>query len=710
MKQIVQSLKDGSIDIVEVPIPSVSSKNILVRTSLSLVSSGTERMLLEFGKANYIEKARKQPDKVKEVLNKIKTDGIISTAESIKTKLDQPLELGYSNVGEVIAVGSDVKSFSIGDRVVSNGNHAEIISVPEFLAAKIPLNVKDEDATFTVVASIGLHAIRQANPNFGETFLVSGLGLIGLLTCEILISHGVSVLGCDFDSSKCNIAKEMGVDVLQLKDDTDLVGWCKTKTNNIGLDGSIITASTNTSSPINNAAEACRKRARIIMVGQTGMELRRDLFYKNEINFKVSCSYGPGRYDFNYENKGNDYPIGYVRWTVKRNFQCILDSISRKLINPSNLISHSFEINQASKAYELLTSKNNYLGIILKYPKDNKNKKNFIEISEGQSIKTKVYNFVSFVGSGNYASRILIPSFKKNGAKFGTIVSNSGVDPVFLGKKYKFKKASTDFEDILNDKLCNAVVIATRHDSHASYILKALKKGLNVFVEKPLCISSDDLNKIINFYKKSNLNSQPNPSVKPILMVGFNRRFSPLVIKVKNLIDNIQEPKCFIYNCNAGYIDLNHWTQDIKVGGGRLIGEACHFVDLLRFLAGSKIDGFTCNFMKDIKVTPDTFTITLHFENGSIGTINYMANGNKAFPKECLEVFSAGKVLRLENYRKLKGWGFKNFNSKNLFKQDKGQVACSAAFLKSINEGRSNPIPINEIFEVQKRLLDTFNL
>ena len=696
MKQLLQSLSTGDSDLPDLPSPAVARRQLLIRSSCSLVSAGTERMLVDFGKANLIDKARQQPDKVQQVLEKARADGLFTTLDAVRSKLDQPLALGYCNVGTVVAIGDGVLGFQVGDRVASNGPHAEIVAVPQNLCASIPSGVSDAAASFTVLAAIGLQGIRLAKPTLGETFVVSGLGLIGLLTAQLLAAQGCRVLGLDPDPAKCALAESLGITALNLSSGTDPVAWCLEHTGGIGVDGVLITASTPSSEPVHVAAQACRQRGRIVLVGVTGLELRRDLFYKKELSFQVSCSYGPGRYDPAYEQQGHDYPIGFVRWTEQRNFQAVLHALATGALRTEPLISHRFPIDQAAAAYELLSSREASLGILLTYPGTADPQQRTIALpAEPAAALRPGQPLLGVIGAGNYASRMLIPAFAKAGAQFHTLVASSGLGPVHVGRKYGFHQASTDVTALLADPSCNTMVIATRHDSHASLVQQGLAAGKHVFVEKPLCLTPAELTAIEALYTGEQL-----------LMVGFNRRFAPLLIDLQQQLEHLSGPKAFVYTCNAGTIPGDHWTQDPTLGGGRLLGEACHFVDLLRHLADSPIEDLQLISAADPKACPDTFSLQLRFADGSIGTVHYFANGSKAFPKERLEVFAAGKVLRLDNYRKLEAWGIPGFRTRRRLSQDKGQVACCAAFLKAIESGGPAPIPAAELFEVQRWLLN----
>ena len=692
-------MANGGTTVTEAPVPQCSKGHLLISTTTSLISAGTERMLVGFGKASLIDKARQQPEKVKMVLEKVQTDGLLTTYDAVRSKLAQPLALGYCNVGIVHEVGANVDDFQVGDRVVSNGPHADMVKVPKNLCAKIPDNVTDEAASFTVVASIGLQGIRLAQPTIGESFVVTGAGLIGLLTIQMLRANGCRVLAIDFDQSKLELAKQFGAEVCNPAKGEDPVSVGLAFSRGAGVDGVIITASTKVSDPVTQAARMSRKRGRIILVGVTGLELNRADFYEKELSFQVSCSYGPGRYDAAYEEKGQDYPVGFVRWTEQRNFVAVLDMMAAGTLNVDALITHRFEFEDAPKAYDVLTEDKSGLGILLKYNSavETRTEKKVIL----KPIQIDAQNaVVGFIGAGNYASRILIPAFKKAASQLHTIVTSGGINGVIHGEKAGFAEASTDIDALLSNQDVNTVAIATRHNSHAYFVEKALLAGKNVFVEKPLALTVEEIEKVEQAYNQNIENKQYTR-----VMVGFNRRFAPQVQKMKVLLDTVKEPKSFIMTMNAGAIPADHWTQDNAVGGGRIIGEACHFIDLMRFLAGSKIVSVQARRMGEtdaVQVLEDKSSITLGFEDGSFGTIFYLANGASSFPKERVEVFAAGRVLQLDNFRKLKGFGWSGFNKMNLWRQDKGQDACAAAFVESIRQGKESPIPADEIFEVAR--------
>ncbi len=666
-------------------------------------------MLVGFGKASYLDKARQQPEKVKMVLEKVATDGLLTTIEAVQSKLAQPLPLGYCNVGVIAEVGKAVTEFKAGDRVVSNGPHSDVVKVPKNLCAKIPDSVDDESAAFTVVASIGLQGIRLAQPTLGEAFVVTGAGLIGLLTVQLLRAHGCRVLAVDFDSSKLELARQMGAQTCNPGAGEDVVAAGMAFSRGQGVDGVIITASTQSNDPVTQAARMCRKRGRIVLVGVTGLELNRADFYEKELSFQVSCSYGPGRYDPAYEEKGQDYPVGFVRWTEQRNFEAVLDMLASGQLNVKPLITHRFAFEDAPKAYETLTADKTGLGILLQYssPAESRMARSVVLHSNIQFVPQKPV--MGFIGAGNYASRMLIPAFKSAGAQLHTIVTAGGINGVIHGEKAGFAAASTDMTAMLADPAVNTVAIVTRHDTHAQFVAQTLTAGKHVFVEKPLAIDSDGLALVRSAFEAAQaVHGRGGLQV----MVGFNRRFAPQVQKMKALLAPVKEPKSFIMTMNAGAIPANHWTQDNATGGGRIIGEACHFIDLMRFLAGSPIVSIQARRMGDaagIAITEDKASITLGFEDGSFGTIMYLANGAASFPKERVEVFAAGRVLQLDNFRKLKGYGWPGFSKFNLWRQDKGQNACAAAFLKAVETG-SPAIAPEEIFEVAEATIQAAEL
>lgn len=695
MKQLLQNLKNGTSDIIDVPCPQPMAGQLLIQTRLSLISSGTERMLIEFGKANWLAKARQQPDKVRMVLNKIKTDGLLTTFDAVQNKLEQALPMGYSNVGVVLEVGPGVIGWSTGDRVLSNGPHAEIVCVPQNLCAKIPSTVSDTAAAFTVLAAIGLQGIRLAAPTIGETFAVIGLGLIGLLTVQLLQAQGCRVIGIDYDETRLQLAKQSGAVVVNLSNQEDPIAFAQVFSEAQGIDGVLITAATDSHEPVHQAAAMCRKRGRIVLVGVTGLALSRADFYEKELSFQVSCSYGPGRYDANYEVTGQDYPRGFVRWTLQRNFAAILNLLAEQRLNVLPFITHHFMFTEAARAYAVLTSDAQSLAILLNYPAETTPdlRSNSIVLNAAAQADP-ARPVVGFMGAGNYASRLLIPAFQKTRAVLKTIVTTSGVNAARYGKKFNFAIAASDADLVWQDTAINTVVIATRHDSHAALVCTALAAGKHVFVEKPLCLNVDELvaiEKMVEQYPQQ------------LLMVGFNRRFSRYTERMKTLLASMPMAKNFVMTVNAGAIPQQHWVQTLSIGGGRVIGECCHFIDLLRYLAGVSIQSVNTLALHD---TTDTVSIQLKFIDGSIGTIHYFANGHAAFPKERLEVFCGNRVLQLDNFRALRGWGWPAFKNMRSFRQDKGQKQCAAAFISAIETGQASPIPLGEILEVTRMTIE----
>ena len=693
MKQVLQSLRDGGTQVANVAAPACSSGELLIRSKVTLVSAGTERMLVDFGKAGWVSKARQQPDKVRMVLDKVRTDGLAPTLEAVFSKLEQPLPLGYCNVGEIVSVGRNVSEFGERQRVVSNGKHAEVVSVPRNLCAAIPDAVSDEEASFTVLGAIGLQGVRLVNPTLGECVVVIGLGLIGLITVQLLRANGCRVLGVDFDSSKLELARQFGAETVDLSAGQDVLASASKFSRGRGVDAVLITASTKSNEPVRQAAQMSRKRGRIVLVGVTGLELSRADFYEKELSFQVSCSYGPGRYDPEYEEAGFDYPVGFVRWTEQRNFEAVLDMMASGALDVKPMISHRFSIDDVAEAYELVSGSAPALGILLEYPdRGDEALSATVAVEPASRAKTIVPGGarIGFVGSGNYATSVLIPAFAETGAELVSVSSRAGVSGFHVARKFGIQTATTDTDALLADDAVDAVVISTRHDSHADMVLKGLQGGKHVFVEKPLCLDMDELRSI----------GEAADGVSRHLMVGFNRRFSPLVVKMKSLLEQASGPMSLTMTVNAGAIPADHWTQDPKVGGGRIVGEGCHFIDLLRHLVGRPVMAWSRHSMDS--QCSDTTTIVLKFEDGSIGTIHYFANGNRAVAKERLEVFVGGKVLHLDNFRSLRGWGWKGFSKTKLWRQDKGQKACAQAFVDSITKGRASPIPLDEVLEVSR--------
>jgi predicted dehydrogenase/threonine dehydrogenase-like Zn-dependent dehydrogenase len=702
MKQILQDLRSGDTLLTEVPRPVCPPGSLLIQTRHSLISIGTERMLLNFGKANWVNKARQQPEKVRQVLGKVRTDGVMATMEAVKAKLDQWIPLGYSNIGQVVSVGRGVRGFSIGDVVVSNGPHAEFVCVGTNLVARVPKGLALEEACFAVVGAIGLQGVRLLNPTLGECIVVTGLGLIGLLAVQVLRANGCRVIGLDFDASRCELAKQFGAETVDLSVGTDPVLFAHQITGGDGVDGVLITASTRSSDPVHQGAKMCRKRGRIVLVGVTGLELSRADFYEKELSFQVSCSYGPGRYDPNYESKGLDYPIGFVRWTEQRNFVAVLDLMASGKIDVKPLTTHRYSFENSLRAYEQVGSCG-ALGILLDYRRGSDenestdlNRRVVLRTSDSE---TSTIGVVGMVGAGAFSKQVLLPLVSKSGVRLKTIVSSKGVSGTQLGQKFGFECSTTNSDSVFNDSEIDIVIVATRHDSHAKLSLEALEAGKRVYVEKPLCLNIEELDQITSCYQ-----GLVEKGKNPFVMVGFNRRFAPQIAQIKELLARTREPKAMTMMVNAGAIPSEHWTQDRSVGGGRMIGEGCHFIDLLRFLAGSpisRVQTAKCQASGTLGQS-DTLTVLLSFEDGSTGTIQYLSNGHRGVSKERLDVYCCGKVISLDNFRRMTGYGWSGFKKMNLWRQDKGHAAEMTALIDAVKEGRPSPIPFEEIVEVTR--------
>ncbi len=688
MKQIIQDLKNGETILEEVPVPMIKSGHVLIKTTKSLVSLGTERMLVEFGKANFIQKARQQPDKVKMVLDKVKTDGLKPTMDAVFNKLNQPLPLGYCNVGEVVAVGRGVTEFKVGDRVASNGNHVEYVNVPKNLVAKIPDNVTDEEAAFTVIGSIGLQGIRLLNPTFGETIVVVGLGLIGLVTAELLLANGCNVIGFDFDPEKVKIAKEKGIIAINPAEGTDQVKFVESYTNGIGADGVLITASNKSNEIISQSANMCRKRGRVILVGVIGLDISRADFYEKEISFQVSCSYGPGRYDEEYEQKGNDYPIGYVRWTEKRNFEAILTAISKGTLDVKPLITERIPLQDYKKIYGDMKNSRS-IASILEYDITE-------EITATVAISQKSFEgkkgVIGIVGAGNFTSSTILPNLKKLNAHTKYIASSGGLSSTIMAKRHNIANSTSNYKEILDDNEVDLVFITTQHHMHASMVLESIKAQKSVFVEKPLALTNEELEDIIAEYNTQNVN----------VSVGFNRRFAPLAKKMKKLMGNDNTPINIVATMNAGFIPADVWVHDMEIGGGRIIGEACHYIDLCTYFAGSKVKSVCMNAMGvNPEENTDNASILLKYENGTNAVINYFANGSKSYSKERVEIYSQERTLIMDNWRKLKSFGFKRGGNASS-KQDKGHYNQFKELIEQQQKGGNPVIPFDEIVNTTK--------
>jgi predicted dehydrogenase len=698
MKQLLQSLKTGELEFMETPCPVVPKHGVIVRTSVSLISAGTERMLLKFGRSGWIEKGRQQPEKVRTVLDKLRTDGVAATWESIQAKLDQPFPLGYCNAGVVVEVGAEVSDLRPGDRVVSNGPHAEVVAAPRGLCAKIPSGVSDHKAAFAVPGAIALQGVRLAAPELGESFVVTGLGLLGLLAVQLLRASGCRVLGVDFDESRLALARQFGAETAHAEDDPTAA--VERFSRGAGADAVVITAATPSHEPVRQAARMCRKRGRVILVGATGLNLNREDFYKKELRLQVSCSYGPGRYDAAYEEKGEDYPAGFVRWTARRNFEAVLDMMASGSLDTGPLLTHRFAFTDAARAYDLLAGGEPSIGIALEYPCDES------QLERPVTARRVIHNAtpippgktaVSVIGAGSYAMKTLLPAFQAAGAEFQIVASKGGVSAAHAARRFGFRESGSEWQTVVEDPATNVVVIATRHDTHAQLTCEAVKRGKHVWVEKPLALRLDELEAIRELVEGSK-----EGGCRTAVMVGFNRRFAPQVLEMKRLLERRRESKAMILTINAGAVPSEHWTQDEATGGGRIVGEACHFVDLLRYFAGSPIRRWHVAAMAPGSRPADTLTFTLEFEDDSIGSVHYFANGEKGYPKERVEVFCGGSILRLDNFLRLEGFGWRGLRKGRLWRQDKGQREAAQAFLDAVRSGTGSPIPFEELYEVTK--------
>jgi predicted dehydrogenase len=695
MKQILQNLKSGKIELADVPAPVCRPGQLLIATRRSLISAGTERMLVEFGQASLLAKARQQPERVVQVLNKMRTDGLLPTLEAVFARLDQPLPLGYCNAGVVLEVGQGMSGFSVGARVVSNGPHAELVCMPGNLCASIPAGVSDDQAAFTVLASVALQGIRLAAPTLGENVAIIGMGLIGLMAAQMLLANGCRVLGIDLDPGRLALARSLGVETADLSTGVDPVVAGMAFSGSRGVDAVLITASTKSSDPVHQAAQMSRKRGRIVLVGVTGLELSRADFYEKELTFQVSCSYGPGRYDEAYEQGGHDYPFGFVRWTEQRNFEAVLGLMASGRLDVKPLISRHMPHGQAAEAYRLLLDDRLLLGVLLTYPESGVDLSRTVKIPSGAPGSPSLAKnpVVGVIGAGNFATSILFPALKKTGAALKSIASGNDTTAAVAARRFGFQQATSDYRTLLEDAEINTVFIATRHNLHARLVVEALQAGKHVFVEKPLALNRTELDTILEAWQLTQ---------EQLLMVGFNRRFSPLIVRMRQLLASRSQPVSAIYTVNAGAIPPDNWTQDPRIGGGRIIGEGCHFIDLLRHLVGHPLAGLEARSMgavSGVAARQDKMTILLEYADGSTGAVHYLANGSKSFPKERVEVFSEGRVLALDNFRSLRAYGWKGFKNMSLSRQDKGHNAEIAAYIARVAAGGEPLIPVPELVE-----------
>lgn len=698
MKQVVQHLKSGLLEVVDVPCPQVAPGHLLIQTRNSLISAGTERSVVEFGQASLARKVRDNPERVRQVLDRIKNDGLLPTLEVVFAKLDEPMPLGYSNVGVVVEAGPGVDGFAVGDRVVSNGRHAEMVNKPINLCIRVPQGVSDEQATFTLVSSIGLQGIRLLRPEIGEKIAVFGLGLIGLLSVQMLAGAGCDVLGIDVDPGRLALAKSFGATPVDVSAGADPVAAGMAFSAGHGVDGVLITASAKNDSIIAQAARMSRKRGRIVLVGVVNMDLQRADFYEKELSFQVSCSYGPGRYDATYEEQGIDYPLPFVRWTEKRNMGAVLDLLATGRLDVEPLITSRVAQNEAARAYDLLSNDRSQIGIILQYPEQEPPRARVIETRRDKPADVSTSGsgraHVGVIGAGNYTKIRLLPELKRSGATLVSIASASGVTAAQSARKFGFRSSTTDYRTILADQDVNVVFITTRHHQHVPMVVDALEAGKHVFVEKPLAIDAEGLARVREAYGQTTQRQ---------LMVGFNRRYSRHAEKIRQLLAGRSQPVSLNMLVNAGYIPATSWIQDPQVGGGRIIGEGCHWVDLMRFVVGVPIVAVQAAMIGEhpgVETRDDVMSVSLLFADGSLGNLHYFANGHKSYTKEKLEVYSEGRVLLLDNFRKLRGYGWSNFNKLNLYSQDKGRQAEIGGFVERVALGGPPFLPVEQIWNV----------
>lgn len=695
MKQVIQNFKTGQLYVDDVPIPSLSNNMVLVQNTFSLISAGTERSTVKVAKSNLLGKARQRPDLVAQVLNNIRKEGLKATLEKVRTKLDSLKALGYSTAGEVIASMDSNSYFKPGDRVACAGqdyaSHAEVVCVPQNLVVKIPDNVTNEEASFTTLGAIALQGVRQADVKLGEVICVIGLGLLGQLTCQLLTASGCKVMGIDMSNNLIDLAVQNGADAAVHRNDPDLQSRIDAFTHGQGFDSVIITAATPTNDPIVLAGEITRKKGKVVAVGAVKLEVPRDPhYYRKELDLRLSTSYGPGRYDVNYEEHGNDYPFAYVRWTEQRNMEAFLQILSQKKINVKPLITHVFDITEAEAAYKIVMGevKEPHIAILLSYPYSGSKPATLVPL---QSSPAAAIN-VGFIGAGSFAQSYLIPNVKSSGGSLQTVVTSRGITAKNVAQKFGFNNASSDINDILSDSSVNTVFIATPHNSHAPYTLSALKAGKNVFVEKPLAMNDEELEAIRDYYTANGGN----------LMVGFNRRFAPVSVALKDLFWNTAEPLVMNYRINAGFIPKEHWTQNDEIGGGRIIGEVCHFVDLMQYFTGSvpvSVYASCIGAGSEKTINRDNIVINLTFKNGSVGTITYVANGDKFLPKERLEIFGGGHVGIINDFRS--GEIYSGNKLKKLKLSGKGHSQEVNAFMEGLKTGKM-PISFESIYYTTK--------
>ena len=684
MKQLVQSYKSGEVSFIDVPVGRPGAFEVQIETKASLISAGTERMLISFGRSSLLQKAKSQPDKVRQVIGKVKTEGLLDTYDAVTAKLDQPVPLGYSNVGIIMAVGSQVNEYSVGDRVLSNGRHAEVVNVGVNLVEAIPVGISDELASYAVVGSIGLQGIRLLKPEFGETVLVYGAGLIGLLAIQILIHNGCRVIAADIDQENLKVAELYGAEVIHATDGNNFEAQISALVSSAVIDCALVTAAANNDSIIKNCCSVLRKRGRIVLTGVVDLYFDRAWLYEKEISFQVSCSYGPGRYENSYEGRGLDYPIAFVRWTEGRNISAVLNAMSNGWVDVKHISKASFDFLDAAEAYDLLTNKGGGrppMGIGLEY-RCQPEKVATVAINPEQVAISKQQSAISVVGAGNYASRRMLPALFAHGSVIKHIVSKSGLSSSIAAMKFNAFYSSVDISDIKSAQDVGGVCVATRHDSHTDIAIQMVNAGKFVFVEKPLAINADQLARLRAL----------DDEEKSHIFVGFNREFSEYVNIIKSHFLSDKSQKVITLEMNAGKMPADHWTQDVKVGGGRLIGEAIHYISLAQYLCGSRVKSLSVQSIgSDIQVS-DTFSLTLIFENGDLANILYYATGSPKFRKESIKCIGGGKIFEIDNFKRLRGFGPGISINKRSLRQLKGQDECFTNFAKNVETRTTNTL------------------
>lgn len=693
MQQVIQNFKTGELYVSELPAPSLSVGMVLVENRYSLISAGTEKGTISVAQASLLGKAKQRPDLVAQVIQNMRKEGLKATMEKVKTKLDSLKALGYSSAGEVLASLDAENEFKPGTRVACAGqdyaSHAEIVAVPQNLVVRIPDEVSFEEASFTTLGAIALQGVRQCNPKLGDNVCVIGLGLLGQITSQILVANGCNVFGIDLSQRLVDIAFENGIDGAVVRNSKDFDSVIQNFVRGKGFDQVIITAATDSNDPIETAAEISRKKGRVVVVGAVNMDIPRELYYKKELELLLSCSYGPGRYDVFYEEEGLDYPYAYVRWTEKRNMEAFLGLLAKKKIDLKPLITHVFDIADAVKGYDIIMGKDPipHMGILLKYP-DNERKLKTLYSEKNIPAESSIN--IGFIGAGSFAQSYLIPQLaKRPKVVLDTVVTTGGTTSANVARKFGFRAFSSSSEDVFENKAINTVFIATPHNSHAEYVISALAGGKHVFVEKPLAMNQEELDKVLVEISSSH----------KILMVGFNRRFSLSAKRSKAFFSNIKEPLILNYRVNAGFIPKDHWTQMASVGGGRIIGEICHFVDFMQFMTGADpvmVYAASVNTSNSAIVQDDNISVTMHFKNGSVGQLIYVANGDKRLPKESVEIFGAGKVAIIDDFKRTVLY---SNGRKTVFKDlGKGHKQEVEAFISSIVETKTAPIPFSSIY------------